>query len=81
MHVVVLHKAAQLSFIPFRNVFVCGHLSCLVKVTYVDFECNERHSNPVVAYLWHHGSAGSASIPIAAKYHLTSSTNPSLYHA
>jgi len=81
MRVVVLRKAAQSSFVPFCDVFVCGHLSRLVKVTYVDFEHDERHGNPVMAYLWHHGSARSASIPVAAKYHLTLSTNPSLYHA
>ena len=80
MHVVVLRKAAQSSFIPFCNVFVRGHLSRLVKVAYVDFERDERHGNPVVAYLRHHGSARSASIPVAAEYHLTSSTNSSLYH-
>ncbi len=63
------------------DVFVRGHLGCLVKVAYVDFERDESHGNPVVAYLQCHGSAKSAPIPVAAKYHITSSTNPSLYHA
>jgi len=61
------------------DVFVCGHLGCLVRVAYVDFECNESHGNPVMAYLQCHGSAKSAPIPVVAEYHLTSSTNPSLY--
>ena len=58
-------------------------LSEVVKVTYVDVECDESHGNPAVAYLRPHGSAkfAPAPIPVAAKYHLTSSTNPSPYHA
>jgi len=63
------------------DVFVRGHLGRLVKVAYVDFERDESHGNPVVAYLQRYGSAKSAPISLAAEYHLTSSTNPSLYHA
>jgi len=63
------------------DVFVRGHLGRLVKVAYVDFDRDESQGNPVVAYLQRHGSAKSAPIPLAAEYHLTSSTNPSLYHA
>ncbi|KAI9439787.1 fatty acid synthase [Lactarius indigo] len=63
------------------DVFVRGHLGRLVKVAYVDFERDESQGNPVVAYLQRHGSAKSAPIPLASEYHLTSSANPSLYHA
>src|SRR6266581_9061907 len=63
------------------DVFVRGHFGRLVKVAYVNFECDKSHSNPVVAYLQRYGSSKSAPIPLAAKCHLTSSTHPSLYHA
>lgn len=63
------------------DVFVRGHLGRLVKVAYVDFERDESQGNPVSAYLQRHGSAKSAPIPLASEYHLTSSANPSLYHA
>ncbi len=63
------------------DVFVRGHLGRLVKVAYVDFDRDESQGNPVVAYLQRYGSAKSVPIPLAAEYHLTSSTNPSLYHA
>ncbi|KAF8271214.1 fatty acid synthase [Lactarius quietus] len=63
------------------DVFVRGHLGRLVKVAYVDFERDESQGNPVVSYLQRHGSAKSAPIPLASEYHLTSSSNPSLYHA
>ena len=63
------------------DVFVRGHLGRPVKVAYVDFERDESQGNPVMAYLQRHGSAKSAPIPLAAEYHLTSSANPSLYHA
>jgi hypothetical protein len=63
------------------DVFVRGHLGRLVKVAYVDFDRDESHGNPVVAYLQRHGSAKSAPIPLTSEYHLTSSANPSLYHA
>ncbi len=63
------------------DVFVRGHLGRLVKVAYVDFERDESQGNPVAAYLQRHGSAKSAPIPLASEYHLTSSANPSLYHA
>lgn len=63
------------------DVFVRGHLGRLVKVAYVDFERDESQGNPVAAYLQRHGSAKSAPIPLAGEYHLTSNTNPSLYHA
>ena len=33
------------------DVFVRDHLGRLVKVAYVDFERDESHSNPVVAYV------------------------------
>jgi fatty acid synthase subunit beta len=33
------------------DVFVRGHLGRLVKVTYVNFERDESHGKPVVAYL------------------------------
>jgi acyl dehydratase len=63
------------------DVLVRGHLGRLVKVAYVDFERDESQGNPVTTYLRRHGSAKSAPIPLAAEYHLTSNTDPSLYHA
>ena len=63
------------------NVLVRDHLGCLVKVAYVDFERDESQGNLVVAYLQRHGSERSAPIPLATEYHLTSDSNPSLYHA
>jgi hypothetical protein len=42
------------------DVLVCDHLGNLVKVGYIDFECDESQGNPVVAYLQCHGLAKSA---------------------
>jgi fatty acid synthase subunit alpha len=73
--------------VNYRSVSVAGdvlardHLGRLVKVAYVDFERDESQGNPVVAYLQRHGSAKSVPIPLATEYHLTSDSNPSLYHA
>jgi fatty acid synthase subunit beta len=63
------------------DVLVRDHLGSLVKVAYVDFECDESQGNPVVAYLQHHGSAKSAPISLTTEYHLMSDSNPSLYRA
>ncbi len=74
-------KVNYLSVAVAGDVFLRGHLGRLVKVAYVDFERDESQGNPVVAYLQRHGSVKSAPIPLASEYHLTSSANPSLYHA
>ena len=62
------------------DVLVCDHLGSLVKVVYVDFECNESQGNPIVAYLQHYGLAKSAPMPLITKCHLTSDSNPSHYN-
>jgi acyl dehydratase len=74
-------KVNYRSVVVVGDVLVRGHLGRLVKVAYVDFERDESQGNPVVAYLQRHGSAKSAPIPLATEYHLTSDSNPSLYHA
>jgi hypothetical protein len=57
------------------DIFVCGHLGHLIKLTYVNFECDESQRNSIMAYLQHYGSAKSAPIPLAIKYCLTFSTS------
>jgi hypothetical protein len=74
-------KVNYRSVVVTDNVLVRDHPGRLVKVAYVNFKRNESPRNPAIAYLQHHGLAKSSLIPLATEYHLTSDSNPSLYHA
>ena len=64
------------------DVYVRDKIKRLVKVGYVDFEQEDCHGNPVVAYVQRHGTAeGTVTSPTTDNLWLTPQQPPSLLHS